>query len=323
MNKTPTGLVSTSRSALIRRDDDFSKKLLRYRELKKVESTYLKVMLSNLDSEDRLHAQFNQAVTVTGRLSSSNPINLQNIPSRSDLGQKVRELFKGDPKLIICDWNQIELRLLAHFSKDSNLIMAFRQNLDVHTQTAKMIFNTEEPTKEQRYISKVINFSIVYGAGENTLTNSINSSGMGIVVTIEDSKKYLAAFKASYPDVALWKAIAVAQTEEIGYITTLLGRVIPIKNLWSTHWKDMLKAQREVVSYIVQGSAADIMKLAINKLAERLPNVPIVSTIHDELVIEHDSQDILNIVKDVMENCVTLEVPLVLDAKIVDNWSEK
>ena len=323
MNKTPTGLVSTSRSALISRDDDFSKKLLRYRELKKVESTYLKVMLSNLDSEDRLHAQFNQAVTVTGRLSSSNPINLQNIPSRSDLGKKVRELFKGDPKLIICDWNQIELRLLAHFSKDSNLIMAFRQNLDVHTQTAKMIFNTEEPTKEQRYISKVINFSIVYGAGENTLTNSINSSGMGIVVTIEDSKKYLAAFKASYPDVAAWKAITVAQAKQIGYITTLLGRVIPIKNLRSTRWKDLRRAEREVVSYIVQGSAADIMKLAINKLAERLPNVPIVSTIHDELVIEHDSQDILNIVKDVMENCVTLEVPLVLDAKIVDNWSEK
>ena len=327
---TPKGQVSTNKIALLELGTDFSKKLLKYRELKKLTSTYTEPILANLDKNNRLHSMFNQARTVTGRLSSSNPINLQNIPSRTQLGKKVREVFIVDKglKLLVLDFNQIELRLIAHFSQDTNMLKAYKEGVDIHEQTAKGIFNTQSPTKEQRFIGKTCNFSISYGAGSKKLAQTINQGELGVKVTEDETKGILERFNALYSGISTWKRGVWYATRHAGYIKTLLGRVIPIQGFKGS-WKEVSQAERDSVSYLVQGSAADIMKKSIIELISLYPNLQMVSTVHDELLIELDEEEasdptycLMNI-DNVLSHVVKLSIPLKVDLKVVNNWGEK
>ena len=322
---TKKGKLSTSKESLMEMDStDFIKKLLRYREIKKVSSTYLKPILENLDLYDRLHSQFNQAITVTGRLSSSNPINLQNIPSRTELGKQVRSLFIPDKqhKLLCLDFSQIELRLIAHFSQDQNMLTAYQKGVDIHEQTAKAIFEKDKPTKEERFIGKTINFSSSYGAGPKRIAQTINLSGLSKKVTEEEARVLLERFNALYPGINTWKRGVWWYSRKAQSIKTLLGRIIPI--IWGKSWKDVARAEREAISYLVQGSAADIMKESIIKVYNTFPELRIISTVHDELLIEIDNKEELsNPIKDIMENVVTISIPLEVDAKIINSWGEK
>ncbi|MEK6880496.1 MAG: DNA polymerase A family protein [Nanoarchaeota archaeon] len=325
MIKTPTGKISTSRNALLKiKHNIFIDTLLRYRELHKIINTYLVPMRDNLDASNRIHAMFSQSRTLTGRLSSSNPINFQNIPSRSELGKQVRKLFIGQ-NLIVADMNQIELRILAHFSKDENLIKAYKENIDVHNQTAKYIFKTDCPTKDQRFIAKVCNFSLIYGAGCRTLANAINSSSLNFKVSIEDAQRFIDSFNSLYTQFKNWKTVEIQKTKFLPspYVVTLLGRSIPVQGIKESNFSTLYRAEREVISYKIQGSAADILKKSILDLTERIPNIILVSSIHDELIIDEGSEDMLNVVKDCMENSVQRCVPLVVEAKIVSCWGEK
>jgi len=261
--------------------------IIEYRQLTKLESTYVQA-LPKLINEDtgRIHSSFNQTITSTGRLSSTHP-NLQNIPIRTSLGKEIRKAFAGDSEnkiIVAADYSQIELRLMAIFSKDQNLVSAFKNKLDIHTQTASVIFEIppEKITPNERRKAKVINFGILYGMGARKL-----SSELGI--TIKEAKKFIENYFEKFPTIKTFMQNQIDFGRKEGYVQTLFGRKLFLPDLNSSYRRNVSDSERIAVNMPIQGSAADVIKLAMisihNKIKDN-PKIKMLIQVHDELVFE-------------------------------------
>jgi DNA polymerase-1 len=321
--KTKTG-YSTNEQVLQKLKDEHEivAKILEYREAFKLQSTYIEPLLeiANKEEDNRVHTSFIQTGTATGRLSSKNP-NLQNIPVKNEAGRKIREAFVAADgyKLLSIDYSQIELRLLAHFSKDKALVDAFNNNEDIHLRTAIGIFGEEEAL-ENRHIAKSINFGLLYGMGSKKLGETLG-------ISTKEAKGYIEKYFASFTNIKGFIEASQKDVEEKGYIKTLLGRKRKFDFASAT---PMLKAAylREGVNAIFQGSAADLIKMAMVQLHKKYQNnseIKMLLQIHDELIFEIKEEKIQEYkeeILEVMENIYTLEVPLKAGVSIGDNWSE-
>jgi DNA polymerase-1 len=300
--------------------------ILEYRMLTKLKSTYLDGMLGLISSETgRIHTTFNQMVTATGRLSSSEP-NLQNIPIRTEIGKKIRELFipgEGYDYLMSADYSQIELRVLADMSGDANLIEAFAQEQDVHTRTAAEVFEVPmvEVTPELRSRAKAVNFGIVYGISDYGLSRDTG-------VSRKEASKYIENYFTKYYGVKSFMDRMVSEAHQKGYVTTLLGRRRYLPDINSKNFNLRSFAERTAMNTPIQGTAADIIKKAMvdvyNALSRAKLQSRILLQVHDELVLEvlaNEVEQVGKIVKDAMEQSVILKVPLVVDVNIGKNWA--
>lgn len=300
--------------------------ILEYRMLTKLKSTYLDGMACLIHPETgRIHTTFNQTVTATGRLSSSEP-NLQNIPIRTEVGKKIRELFvpgEGYQYIMSADYSQIELRVLADMSGDTNLIESFAQNQDVHTRTAAEVFEVpmREVTPELRSRAKAVNFGIVYGISDYGLSRDIG-------VSRKEASYYIENYFRKYHGVKAFMDKVVSEAHQQGYVTTLLGRRRYLPDINSRNFNQRSFAERTAMNTPIQGTAADIIKKAMVDVYYALQGEKLRSRIllqvHDELVLEvpeGEVEKVAKIVKDAMEQSVTLRVPLVVDVNVGSNWA--
>ena len=322
--KTKTG-YSTDEKVLqsLKDKHEIIPKLLEYREVYKLFSTYIEPLLklANADEKHRIHTSFVQTGTATGRLSSKNP-NLQNIPTRTPLGAKIRQAFVAgeNKKLIGIDYSQIELRLLAHFSQDPVLVDAFMHDRDIHLQTAIVLFGEEEaPAK--RAIAKTVNFGLLYGMGQKKLSDTLG-------ITTKEAKEIIEKYFASFPTVKQYFRSIVESSKEKGYVETLLKRRRYFDYENAT---PMYRAayERESVNSVFQGSAADLIKLSMNKIhtiiEEEQLNATMLLQIHDELIFEVAAKDadlLGQRFREEMQNIMQLNVPLKASLNIGDNWGE-
>ncbi|MDD5659953.1 MAG: DNA polymerase I, partial [Actinomycetota bacterium] len=324
--KTKTGL-STDAATLVSLVDEspIIEKILDYREKVKLRNTYIDVLPNLIDPKDnRIHTTYNQLGTTTGRLSSCDP-NLQNIPVRTDLGKQIRKAFvpgKGYDLLLSSDYSQIELRILAHLSEDDGLIEVFNKNGDIHTFTASEIFNVsiEDVTEELRRKAKAINFGIIYGMTEYGLKSRLS-------ISEDEAKEYIKLYFSRYPKVKKYINFLIREAYEKGYATTLFGRKRYINELGSTNAKLRNLGERLAVNTPIQGSAADIMKLAtvklFNEIRKNNTDANILLQVHDELVLEIKEDDldyVKTVVENAMETCVKLKVLLKVEIKSAKNW---
>lgn len=294
-------------------------KLLTYRELDKLLGTYIRALPEHIHpATGRVHTSFNQSVTTTGRLSSSNP-NLQNIPTRSALGGQIREAFVAPPGrlLIGADYSQIELRVLAHITEDPGLIDAFEHNEDIHARTAANILGVDldDVTEQQRDLAKRVNFGIAYG---------MSAFGLAQWAKIPrvEAQDFIDSYFQNFPNVKRYMDGIVKQAEERGYVASVMGRRRAFTSLNQ-------REQREAINMPIQGTAADIMKLAMIRVYERVESGEIEAEmllqIHDELIVEADedkAEDVARLVEETMEDVMELNVPLLVDAKLGRNWGE-
>jgi len=322
--KTKTG-YSTDEKVLsgLKDQHEIIPMLLEYREVYKLFSTYIEPLLklSKENEDSRIHTSFVQTGTATGRLSSKNP-NLQNIPARSKLGLKIREAFVADTgnKLIGIDYSQIELRLLAHFSEDRVLVDAFKNDKDVHMQTAIALFGEEE-APQKRNVAKTVNFGLLYGMGQKKLSDTLG-------ITTKEAKEIIEKYFLSFPTVKRYFRSIVDISKEKGYVETLLKRRRYFDYENAT---PMFKAayERESVNSVFQGSASDLIKLSMNKIhnvikEERL-EAKMLLQIHDELIFEVKAEEaelLGNRFREIMENIMELNIPLKASVNIGNNWGE-
>ncbi len=320
--KTKTG-YSTDEKVLSKLKDkhEIIPKLLEYREVYKLYSTYIEPLLklSRADEKSRIYTSFVQTGTATGRLSSKNP-NLQNIPARTKLGLKIREAFVAGEgkKLIGIDYSQIELRLLAHFSQDSVLVDAFKEGKDIHLQTATVLFG-EAQAAAKRNIAKTVNFGLLYGMGQKKLSDTLG-------ITTKEAKEIIEKYFASFPTVKHYFRSIVERSKEFGYVETLLKRRRYFDYENAT---PMYKAayERESVNSVFQGSASDLIKLSMNTLqhviaAEKL-DAKMLLQIHDELIFEVNAEDAEVLgerFREIMENVMPLNIPLKASLNIGSHW---
>ncbi len=300
--------------------------LLRYRELSKLKSTYLDALPHQVRADTgRLHTSYSQTVAATGRLSSSDP-NLQNIPIRTPQGRKIRQGFVTQPgwKLVSADYSQFELRLAAHISGDVNLAEKFRQGLDIHAATAAEVAGIPlgEVTPEQRYAAKAVNFSILYGATPHGVSKS---TGMSVT----DAGEYIDRYFKTYPQIREYMDAMIAKAETDGYVETLFGRRRYLPEIKASVYPVRESAKRMAINMPIQGTQADILKLAMvaidRELPAAVPEAYMLLTVHDELVFEVPEGQALALagfVTDRMEHAYELDVPIVAEAKVGDNWGE-
>ncbi|HTY20715.1 MAG TPA: DNA polymerase I [Geobacteraceae bacterium] len=307
-------------------DHEIARLILQYRSLSKLKSTYTDALprLVN-DSTGRVHTSYNQAVTNTGRLSSSEP-NLQNIPVRSEEGRKIRRAFVASEGslLLSADYSQIELRVLAHLSNDRVFCEAFARDEDIHTRTASEIFGLfpEMVTPEMRRQAKTINFGIIYGQGAFSLAKQLG-------VARRVAEEFIANYRERHCDAMAFLDSCVRTAEKNGYVTTILGRRLPIPDIGSANGSVRSFAQRNAINYPIQGSAADIIKKAMIELSRRMKEdghrARLIMQVHDELVFEVPDEEIIAmemLVRHEMEHAVALRVPLKVDINHGSNWSE-
>lgn len=300
--------------------------ILEYRQVTKLRGTYAIALPEVADENNRIHTDFKQAFTATGRLSSADP-NLQNIPIKTRLGRQMRKYFIAEEgyTLVDADYSQIELRLLAHISDDYNMCEAFKLGLDIHTKTASAVFGIPEEAvnEEMRKRAKAVNFGIVYGISGFSLSKDIGT-------TPSLANKYIKSYLMNYPGIDRYLDEVVKNATENGYTTTPMGRRRYIPELSSSNGNLRAFGKRVAMNAPIQGAAADIMKLAMinvyNELKDKIPTARIVMQVHDELVIEvpHEfCKDCKEIVKSAMENVIKISVPLTVDVTSGDNWLEQ
>lgn len=297
--------------------------IIKFRTLTKLKSTYLDGLSKLIDEEGRVHTNFNQTVTATGRLSSSDP-NLQNIPVRTDEGKEIRALFvpgEGYDRILSADYSQIELRLLAHMSGDENLIDAFLKGQDIHARTASEVFGVpiDEVTPELRRRAKAVNFGIVYGMSVYGLAQDLH-------ISREEAGRYIVRYFERYPGVKDFLDATVAQAHLHGYVMTMFGRRRALYGINSLKFNLRSVAERMAMNTPIQGSAADVIKLAMIRAEENLRGFDsrIIIQVHDELVVETKSSELAEvekILRESMENVAELAVPLVVDIHSGENWS--
>ena len=296
--------------------------ILKYREFYKLKSTYITSLPNYVAPDKKIHTNFNQTSTATGRLASSDP-NLQNIPAANSIyAHKLRGAFKSDPGtlFISADYSQIELRVLAHLSRDKNLENSFLQDLDIHAITAAKIFDTEleKITNEQRQVGKRINFSILYGLTPYGLSKDLN-------IPFSDAKIYIEKYFAQYPEVQNWMNKVVEETKEKGYVETYWGRRRYISGIYERNKSLYDLAKRVAINTVAQGSAAEIMKCGMIKINTELKDAKILLQIHDELLIavpEDKAYEMELKIKNILENIVNWSVPLKVATRVGKNWQE-
>ena len=323
--KTKSG-VSTNAEVLenLRGVHPIIEEILNFRALSKLKSTYLDGIKNLIDPKtNRVHTNFNQTVTATGRLSSSDP-NLQNIPIRTEEGRKIRALFEpsdGYDFLLSADYSQIELRLLAHMSDDENLIDAFNSGQDIHARTAAEVFgvNIDEVTPDLRRKAKAVNFGIVYGISDYGLSRDLRT-------TRQEAGEYIKLYFERYPKVKIFLDSMIWKARATGFVTTIFGRRRELPAIKNSNFHLRGLAERMAMNTPIQGSAADIIKLAMIHAEKKLAHLRsrLILQVHDELVIEtaaEELDEVSKIVRDAMENVVALKVPLIVDVHHGKNWA--
>ncbi|MBM4402062.1 MAG: DNA polymerase I, partial [Candidatus Cloacimonetes bacterium] len=297
--------------------------LLRYRELFKLKTGFVDPLPQMTDNGGRIHTTFNQARTTTGRLSSENP-NLQNIPLDPKIG--LRKAFVAPPgsKLLVADYSQVELRIIAHYSGDSNLITSFEKDQDIHAATAARIFNCfiDEVTLKQRQVAKTMNFAVMYG---------MSAHGLSDVLEVEyiKAQKYIDEYFENYPGMKAWLEETVRKAHEQGIVSSLMGRRRLIPELSSNNSRLRWAGERMAVNMPIQGTAADLIKLAMVKIEQRAKSkeqrAKMLLQVHDELVFEvpeDEIEEVGKLVKEEMEGAMKLRVPLKVDLKVGESWGE-
>ena len=328
LKKTPKGAPSTNEEVL----DELAgqghlvpRLLMEHRGLSKLKSTYTDKLPSMINLKTgRVHTSYHQAVTATGRLSSSDP-NLQNIPIRNEEGRRIRQAFIANKgyKIVAADYSQIELRIMAHLANDEGMITAFAEGKDIHRATAAEIFGLalDQVTSEQRRSAKAINFGLIYGMSEFGLSNQLG-------ISRADAKKYMERYFQRYPAVQQFMTDIRESASEKGYVETLFGRRLYLPEIKSSNAMRRKAAERVAINAPMQGTAADIIKVAmigIDKAIRGDDNIKMIMQVHDELVfevkeelIEHYSQ----LIKAEMEKAIQLKVPLIAEVGVGDNWDE-
>ena len=328
LRKTPKGQPSTNEETLQRLSEEYElpKIILQYRTLAKLKSTYTDSLI-NIENPktQRIHTSYQQAVTSTGRLSSTEP-NLQNIPIKTAEGRRIREAFvpeKGNT-LISADYSQIELRIMAHLSEDKNLTNAFNNNIDVHSSTAAEVFGVaiEEVNKDQRRSAKAINFGLMYGMSAFGLTRQLG-------ITRAEAQAYLDTYFARYTGVRDYMDNIKAKAKEDMFVETIMGRRLYLNEINAANGLRRQAAERAAINAPLQGSAADIIKKAmldIDKLiSNEMPDVKMIMQVHDELVFECPKENadlVMKKMKETMEQTVELKIPLIAEAAVGSNWNE-
>lgn len=326
MRKNKTG-YSTDEKVLIKLSDlhPVPKLILQYRHLSKLQSTYINGLITAIDEDGFIRSTFLQN-TSTGRISSKNP-NMQNLPSDDDVGKLIKQAFtprKTTYKFISFDYSQIELRIFAHIANEENMIKAFKGSKDIHSETAKLIFEKEEITSQERNFAKSINFGILYGMEAFGLSQTLN-------IPVEEANSFLKKYFDSYPRIKDYFANISKELEEHEFVKSLIGRKRDFKGYNRSAHMLKKKMFREAINMPIQGTSADINKIAMcniynfllnNKLTDK---AFIVLVVHDEIILEIDEGIIedkfINEIKKIMENALTLEVPLVVNYKVGDNLS--
>jgi DNA polymerase-1 len=300
--------------------------ILEYRQVAKLKSTYVDALPALIHHKTgRVHTSFNQTGAATGRLSSSDP-NLQNIPIRSELGRLIRAAFVPERGnlLISADYSQVELRVLAHLSKDEVLVSAFRAGEDIHDRTAREVFSEAELANraECRRRAKVINFGIIYGLSAFGLSQTLG-------ISREDAQTFIDAYFRRYSGVRAWLDMTMEEVRRLGYTRTLFGRIRPIPDIKSKDYNLRHFAERTAVNSPIQGTAADIIKIAMirihHALRESQLSAKILLQVHDELVLEAPEAEVEKtriLVQQEMEGAAQLLVPLKVDLNVADNWMD-
>ena len=326
VKKTKTG-YSTSAEVLekLAPHHEIVAHILEYRQLTKLNSTYVEGLGKVIAPDGRIHTCFQNTVTATGRLSSTEP-NLQNIPVRTPLGAEMRKMFGAAPGCVLvdADYSQIELRLLAHISGDQALIAAFREGADIHTATAAQVFGVaqDQVTPDMRRAAKAVNFGIVYGISPFSLSQDIH-------VTVAQAKEYMDKYFAHYAGVRAYMDRVVEQGRENGYVATLYGRRRWLPELKSSNFNTRSFGERVALNMPIQGTAADIIKLAMLRVDDALRQAGLaarlVLQVHDELIVEcpeGEAEQVKELLKTEMESVAQLSVPLIADAKAGRTWAE-
>ena len=324
LKKNIRGGYSTNAEVLekLAEEHEIARLILRYREIQKLVSTYVDG-IAPLVKRGIVHTTYNQTMTTTGRLSSTNP-NLQNIPVQTEEGKELRKLFVAhkDNVLIDADYSQIELRLLAHFSGSERLIKAYNERADIHSETASQVFGIKEVTPQMRRAAKVINFGIIYGMGAFALSKDLNCS-------VAEAQAYIERYFNPYPEVKTYMDENIRRAKEEGFVMTILGRRRYITELKSPNMNIRAFGERAARNMPLQGSAADIIKIAMirvfNRLKEEGLQAKMVLQVHDELMLDcplEEKEQATKILKEEMENAVNLKVPLTVDISTGKSWYE-
>ena len=326
--KTKTGQYATSEDVLqkLSGKHEIIKHILEYRTYQKLKSTYVDALPLQIDKTDnRVHTNFSQTTAATGRLASVNP-NLQNIPIRTLRGQQIRGAFVANPgnKIISADYSQIELRLIAEISNEENMIKAFQDGEDIHASTASKLFKIplEEVTKTQRSQAKTVNFGILYGQGAFALAEQTGLSRT-------EAKEMIASYYETYPKLKKFMADQVTKAQDLGYVETILNRKRHLKDINSANFVVKAHAERNAVNAPIQGSAADVIKLAMIKIDQKLTEqnlkTKMLLQVHDELLFEAPIDEVETakiLIKTEMENAFETKVPLLVEVGVGDNWLE-
>tara|TARA_B100000579_G_scaffold231772_1_gene189933 strand:- start:542 stop:3226 length:2685 start_codon:yes stop_codon:yes gene_type:complete len=328
IKKTPGGQPSTDEKVLAELAEEYElpKVLLEHRTLSKLKSTYTDKLPDQISSSTgKVHTSFHQAVTTTGRLSSSDP-NLQNIPIRTEDGRRIRQAFEPSPgnSFISADYSQIELRVMAHMSKDSGLLKAFQDGEDVHSKTASEVFNVEldQVTADLRRNAKAINFGLIYG---------ISAFGLGkqLGITRNLAAEYMALYFEKYPGVKEYMESTKEAASQNGYVETLFGRRLYLRDINASNAVRRQASERVAINAPVQGTAADIMKIAMIKMhrsiQEKQVDAKLILQVHDELILDTPKQeidDVIKLISSSMMGAADLDVPLEIDVGIGDNWDQ-
>ena len=323
--KTSTGRVSTSKAVLeeLALTHELPRLIIEYRELEKLKSVYTDALPHQVASDGRVHGQLNQTVAATGRLSSSEP-NLQNIPIRTELGRQIRRAFvaeKGN-KLISADYSQLELRLLAHITRDEVMLDAFTKGEDIHNRTSRLVFGakTDEELKEARRFSKIVNFAIAYAIEPWGLSQRVG-------ISRQEARKVIDDYYDTYKGVRRYMDEIPIQAREHGYVRSLYGRIRPLPGINDRNGNIRRAAEREAINMPIQGTASDIVKMAMLRVDEAFQRekmqAEMLMQVHDELLVEcaaGDAERVAATLKREMENAVELDVPLVAETGIGDDW---
>ena len=325
--KTSTGRVSTSKAVLeeLAQSYDLPRLIIEYRELDKLKTVYTDSLPDQIAEDGRIHGQLNQTVTATGRLSSSEP-NLQNIPIRTELGRRIRRAFvaeKGN-KLISADYSQLELRLLAHVTHDPVMLDAFQKNDDIHERTARLVFGakTKEELKEARRFAKIVNFAIAYAIEPFGLSQRVG-------ISRKEAKKVIDDYYETYKGVHRFMEEVPEQAREHGYVRSLYGRIRPIPGINDRNGNVRNRAEREAINHPIQGSASDIVKIAMLHVDDAVKReglkAKMLMQVHDEILMEapkEEAERVAVLLRREMEEAVELDVPLKVEVGIGDNWMD-
>jgi DNA polymerase-1 len=299
--------------------------IIEYRELDKLKTVYTDSLPDQIGPDGRIHGQLNQTVTATGRLSSSDP-NLQNIPIRTELGRRIRRAFVPEEgfKLISADYSQLELRLLAHVTHDPEMLDAFQKNDDIHARTARLVFGakTPEELKEARRFAKIVNFAIAYAIEPFGLSQRVG-------ISRKEAKKVIDDYYQTYKGVHRFMEEVPEKAREHGYVRSIYGRIRPLPGINDRNGNIRARAEREAINMPIQGTASDIVKIAMLHVDDAIKReglrARMLMQVHDELLLEapdDEAERTAEIVKREMEKAVELDVPLLVEIGIADNWMD-